>query len=157
MSSSSLEARRGRRTSWSGPWWRCSLSSWFLNKNINRFFFYFSALTCPAATAALLLWRDWWLLSHFCLRLRALRRISRLSALLFALAGAPFAYIFFYLKWPAATRSYITICTLHCKVYSRPLGQFVVARSHIILTPFWRPLWVQCLRPEYDFILCSIE
>ena len=73
-----------------------------------------------AAAAALLLWRDWWLSSHFCLRLRALRRISRLSALLFALAGAPFAR---FLQFQVANGHqviYIVNCTISCTKYSRP-------------------------------------
>ncbi len=103
--------------------------------------FYFSALTCPAAAVALLLWRDWWLSSHFCLRLRALRRVSRLSALLFALLGAPFVRFPQFQVANGHQVIYIVHCTLFCIGYSRPAGQLVVARSLLFLPPFYDPLW----------------
>ena len=75
----------------------------------------------PAAAAALLLWRDWWLSSHF-------RAYSRPTAL-FALVGAPFracrrSFCALSLissgQWPPG-HTCIADCTIPCINYSRPV------------------------------------
>ena len=103
--------------------------------------------------------------SHFfLLRLRALRRPSRLPALLCALAGAPFCALSSISsgQWPPG-HIYIVNCTIFCTKYSRPvlamnrsddLVFFVIVAKcpHVFDPPFDDPFGSSVSDLNFSFI-----